>query len=247
MHLQFWWSWWSPSLWAFWGLYFTPKLTSLGFFVQQLYIDEIAFDDRASFTSVRGMYHSPIKGRIFSHKSKMYLYFFFFARCTKVLICEYNLHLSLKLLSRQNVSVQRCFWTTGIFCLLLTCSLSIGTLYNSLLPSFLRKKNKNINVLGLKAACLDGFYFSSAHLIVRSKLFMLWDDVQAKVFWFLPLSSWHFPTGWSGKLFCISRSHLSTHIIQHPLHIFDFLHDNIQLPLPKHMTYWFCLCRARLT
>lgn len=185
-----------------------------------------------------------LRGVFFLTNQRCTCTFIFFAQCTKALICEYNLHLSLKHLWRQNISVQHCFWTTGIFCLLLTCSLSIGTLYNSLLPSFWEK---NINVLGLKAVCVDGFYFSSAHPSVSSKLVMLWDDVKAKLFWFLPLSIWCFRTGWSGKLFCISRSHLPTHIILHPLHIFYFLHDNIQLSLPKHMTYWFCLCKAHLT
>lgn len=81
-----------------------------------------------------------LRGVFFLTNQRCTCTFIFFARCTKALICEYNLHLSLKLLWRQNISVQHCFWTTGIFCLLLTCSLSIGTLYNSLLPSFWEKK-----------------------------------------------------------------------------------------------------------
>ncbi len=52
----------------------------------------------------------------------------------------------------------------AFFCLYLTCSLSIGTLYNSESPSFWENE---INVLDLKAVCLDCFYFSKAFHALR--------------------------------------------------------------------------------
>lgn len=58
--------------------------------------------------------------------------------------------------------VQRCLWKRSRLSKPRTCSLPVGTLYNSLLLKFLRKKK--INVVGLKGTCLVGFYSSQMSL-----------------------------------------------------------------------------------
>lgn len=134
-------------------------LTGISDFVQQLYINKLPL-----------IFHICEGNAQFSDKGA----YFFFPQIKDLIVLFFFFSLAGALRSHMwiqpppvsdtlaETSLSNCFWTTGNFCLWLTCSLSIGTLYNSLLPSFWEKK---INVLGLKAARLDAFYFSSARKV----------------------------------------------------------------------------------